>query len=224
MILRKIRSYVRREGRITPGQEQAFAHHWQQYGVDFPSVPDWDTVFGRKAPLVLDIGFGNGESVIALAQAHPEWNIIAIEVYRPGIGQLLQQLVALQLTNVRVVFHDAVEVLHTAFPPNSLARIQIFFSDPWPKKRHHKRRLIQTEFVQMMAERLQVNGELVLATDWQNYAEQMLEVLTQQPLLQNTAESYAQRDISRPLTKFERRGQRIGHEVWDLKFTKHQAI
>jgi tRNA (guanine-N7-)-methyltransferase len=220
-ILRKIRSYVRREGRITPGQQQALTQHWEHWGIDFSGNKiDWIKEFGRDAPLVLDIGFGNGESVVALAQAHPEWNIVAIEVYRPGIGQLLQQVVALQLTNVRVIFHDAVEVLQTAIAPDSLTRIQIFFSDPWPKKRHNKRRLIQAEFVQLMVERLQTNAEIVLATDWQDYAEQMLQVLSQQALLRNTAEHYAPREVLRPLTKFELRGQRIGHEVWDLKFSK----
>ncbi|MFI4954295.1 MAG: tRNA (guanosine(46)-N7)-methyltransferase TrmB [Gammaproteobacteria bacterium] len=219
-MLRKIRSYVRREGRITPGQQLAFDEHWESFAIPFPATPDWSMVFNRDAPLVVDIGFGNGESVVALAQAHPEWNIIGIEVYRPGVGYLFRQLQEKQITNVRVICHDAVEVLQSAFAPQSLSRVQIFFPDPWPKKRHHKRRLIQPAFVALLAERLKETGVLALATDWQDYAEHMITVLSAETLLENRAATFSPRDEVRPLTKFECRGQHAGHEIWELNFTK----
>jgi tRNA (guanine-N7-)-methyltransferase len=222
---RKIRSFVRREGRITVAQKQAYAEHWQRFGIDFLGeliTPDqWQELFKRSAPLVVDLGFGNGESTAALALAHPEWNIIGIEVYRPGVGNLFRQLVEKEISNVRVFCHDAVEVLQTAFPSASLQRVQIFFPDPWQKKRHHKRRLIQPEFVALIADRLQLQGELLLATDWQAYAEHMAEVLMAQTVLRSASDAvFAPRDNLRPLTKFERRGQKAGHDVWDLKFIK----
>lgn len=220
-MLRKIRSYVRREGRITSAQQTAFDAYWATFGVTFPSNPDWCAIFNRLAPLVVDIGFGNGESVIALARAHPEWNIIGVEVYRPGIGHLFRQLQEQQITNVRVICYDAVEVLQTAFAAQSLSRVQVFFPDPWPKKRHHKRRIIQADFIHLVASRLQPGGILAVATDWQDYAEHMLTVLAAEPLLINNATAYAARDALRPLTKFERRGQRVGHEIWDLNFMRN---
>ena len=220
-MLRKVRSFVRREGRITPAQEQALTNQWQKYGVDFSLELKDEKIFSRAAPLVIDIGFGNGESTVAIAKAHPEWNIIGIDVYRPGVGNLLRQLAEHNIDNVRVFCCDAVEVLQNIIPSNSLHRVQIFFADPWPKKRHHKRRLIQPEFVKVIADRLQQGGELVLATDWQNYAEHMVEVLNLEPLFQNKASAdFSPRDELRPLTKFEKRGQRAGHDVWDLRFIK----
>ncbi len=220
VVWRKIRSYVRREGRITPGQQEAFAANWTAFSIPFPSTPDWSSVFKRTAPLAIDIGFGNGESVVALAEAYPEWNIIGIEVYRSGVGQLFRQLQEKNITNVRVICHDAVEVLQTAFAAQTLQRAQIFFPDPWPKKRHHKRRLVQGNFITLLTERLVAGGVLALATDWQDYAEQMLEVLSAEMLLNNTAATFADRDSIRPLTKFEQRGQRAGHQIWDLNFVK----
>lgn len=222
---RKIRSYVRREGRMTDAQQQAFAEYWQQFGIDFQNTlftaEDWQKHFAQQVPLVLDIGFGNGESTVALAQAHPDWNIIGIEVYRPGVGHLFRQLVENNIKNVRVFCHDAVEVLQAMIASQSLQRVQIFFPDPWQKKRHHKRRLIQPAFVSLIAERLQPQGELVLATDWQDYAEYMAQVLTEQTAFSKSSEDiFVPRDHLRPLTKFERRGQKAGHNVWDLKFIK----
>ena len=211
----------RREGRITPGQEQALMDYWPRWGLTFSSGYDWQKIFGRDAPLVMDIGFGNGESVIALALAHPEWNIIGIDVYRPGVGHLLRQVAENNIENVRVFCHDAVEVLQ-ALDNNVLSRVQIFFPDPWQKKRHHKRRLIQVPFVQMVIERLCEGGELVLATDWEEYASHMMEVLSAASQLKNVFGTlqFAERDEIRPLTKFERRGHRAGHSVWDVRFIK----
>jgi tRNA (guanine-N7-)-methyltransferase len=220
-MLRRVRSFVRREGRITPAQENALANFWPKYGIDFSLELKDKKLFARAAPLVIDIGFGNGESTVAIALAHPEWNIIGIDVYQPGVGNLLRQLAENNIYNVRVFCCDAVEVLQNIIASNSVHRVQIFFADPWPKKRHHKRRLIQSEFVKVIVDRLQQGGELVLATDWQNYAEHMVEVLNAEPLLQNTTtETFSARDDLRPLTKFEKRGQRAGHDVWDLRFVK----
>lgn len=224
-LLRKVRSYVRREGRMTPGQQQTFAQQWQVYGIDFPApekkLENWQQTFSREAPLAIDIGFGNGESTVALALAHPEWNIIAIEVYRAGIAQLLRQLAENNIHNVRVFCHDAVEVLQTAIPAKSVQRVQLFFPDPWQKKRHHKRRLVQPEFVQLISNCLMPQGEFALATDWEHYAQHMLEILSMQTELKNKNEKgFAERDPLRPITKFERRGHEAGHHVWDLNFKK----
>ncbi len=222
--LRPIRSYVLRQGRVSSAQQRAFEQHWAHWGVPFvpvhPGTQDPSLLFGRIAPVILEIGFGMGETTIAIAQCMPEKNFLAIDVHMPGIGSLLKRIAETGVTNVRVMRHDAVEVVRDMVTPASLDGIHIFFPDPWPKARHHKRRLIQPAFVQLLANRLKRGGILHLATDWENYAQQMLEVLNAEPQLENTASTYAERPSYRPLTKFEQRGLRLGHGVWDLLFRK----
>lgn len=220
---RKIRSFVRREGRLTSGQARALDRYWQTYGVELTQEPiDLAGLFGRTAPCIIEIGFGMGEALTSLATVKPEYNFIGIEVYRPGVGALLKRAAELKLTNLRVFCADAVEVLQQAIPDASLHGVHIFFPDPWPKKRHHKRRLIQPEFVSLLTNKLAVNGYLHLATDWEPYAQQMLCVLSAEPRLQNKAgaQQFIPRPDYRPLTKFEQRGKRLGHSVWDLEFVK----
>jgi len=184
------------------------------------SLIEFDAVFGRHAPTILEIGFGMGETTANIAAQHPENNFIGIEVHAPGVGSLLKQIADQHLENVRVIQHDAVEVVRDMIAPGSLHAIHVFFPDPWPKKRHHKRRLLQPAFVHELALRLETGGYLHVATDWQDYAEQVLEVLSQELLLQNTVDSYAPRPPYRPQTKFEARGVRLGHDVWDLIFRR----
>jgi tRNA (guanine-N7-)-methyltransferase len=222
----RIRSYVLRAGRVGPGQARAFAEQADCLVPYAPRLLDYDLVFGRSGtpdaaiPRVLEIGFGMGEGLAEIAAARPDVDYLGVEVHTPGVGALLKQIGERGLSNVRVIQHDAVEVLEKMLAPASLAGIQIFFPDPWHKTRHHKRRLIQPPLVRLLASRLMPGGTLHLATDWQNYAEQMLEVLSAEPALKNTVADYAPRPDSRPLTKFEQRGLRLGHGVWDLVFTK----
>jgi tRNA (guanine-N7-)-methyltransferase len=212
---------VLRAGRVGSGQARALAEIGPQFMLPYqPELLDPDTVFGRSAPRILEIGFGMGEGLAEIAAAHPENDYLGVEVHTPGVGALLKQLGERGLTNVRVIQHDAVEVLNKMLAPASLAGIHIFFPDPWHKKRHHKRRLIQPPLVQLLASRLQPGGYIHLATDWQDYAEQMLAVLSAEPLLANTVADYAPRPDTRPLTKFEQRGIRLGHGVWDLVFRR----
>jgi tRNA (guanine-N7-)-methyltransferase len=221
--LRSIRSFVRREGRFTSGQQRAFDTFWERFGLDADSkLPALDAVFGRHAPHVLEIGFGDGEALAAMAHAHPETDYLGIEVHRPGVGHLLLRAQALELTNLRIICADAVEVLRWQLPDACLDHIQIFFPDPWPKKRHHKRRLIQPDFVALVARKLKSGAHLHLATDWEDYARHMLEVLQAADDFSNAGDSdhFAGRIAGRPLTKFERRGQRLGHEVRDLIFRR----
>jgi len=220
---RPIRSFVRREGRITGAQQRALDTLWERFGVAADIPLELNALFGREAPRVLEIGFGDGEALVCMAQAHPEIDYLGIEVHRPGVGHLLQRAAALELINLRVLCADAVTVLEQQVPAHCLDRVQIFFPDPWPKKRHHKRRLIQPEFVALLARRLKTGGHLHLATDWADYAEQMLEVLNASADFVNTATAFAPRPDSRPLTKFEQRGQRLGHPVWDLVFQRTPA-
>jgi tRNA (guanine-N7-)-methyltransferase len=216
---RPIRSFVRREGRLTAGQQRALDTLWPRFGIEFSEkMLDLASIFGRSAPITLEIGFGNGESLATMAQAEPERDFLGIEVHRPGVGHLLQRIEALRLTNLRVMCHDAVEVLKHQIPPGSLDTVQIFFPDPWHKKRHHKRRIIQPAFVALLAARMRPGGVLHLATDWEDYAQHMLEVLEASPQLRNTASGFAPRPAHRPPTKFEERGQRLGHGVWDVVF------
>ena len=220
---RTIRSFVRREGRLTPAQQRALETLWPKYGVEYAPAPlDLASLFGRAAPVTLEIGFGNGASLAQMAAADPARDFLGIEVHRPGVGNLLRQLEQQELGNIRVICHDAVEVLEYMIPSGSLDRVQIFFPDPWPKKRHHKRRLIQPAFVARLASRLRQGGMLHLATDWENYAEHMLAVLNASRDFVNTADGggFHPRPESRPLTKFEQRGQHLGHGVWDLIFRK----
>ena len=216
-----IRSFVLRQGRVSNAQRRAVDTLSSVYGIPYaPGVLDFDQVFGRRAPTVLEIGFGMGETTAQIAQAHPENNYLGIEVHTPGVGSLLKQIDARGLANLRLIQHDAVEVLQNMIAPASLAGTHIFFPDPWPKKRHHKRRLIQQPLVALLASRLAPGGYLHAATDWQEYAEQILAVFGAEPMLTNTAGGYAPRPAYRTLTKFENRGLKLGHGVWDIVFRK----
>lgn len=220
---RPIRSYVLRAGRMTPGQQRAFELNWNRWGLRHEDgLLDVDATFGRAGPRVLEIGFGMGDSLVAMAAAAPATNFIGIEVHRPGVGKLLHSVAEQGVDNIRCYCHDAVEVLRDCIPPDSLDAVQIYFPDPWHKKKHHKRRLIQAPLVAQVVSRLQVGGVLHLATDWEDYARQMMAVLSAEPGLANRfAEGeFAPRPEHRPLTKFERRGERLGHGVWDLIFRR----
>ncbi len=220
---RPIRSFVTRAGRITPAQQRALEALWPKYGVEYRGQPlALAALFGRDAPCTLEIGFGNGENLAALARAHPERDYLGVEVHRPGVGRLLLSLEREQLANVRLICHDAVEVLARQVAPGSLAEILILFPDPWPKKRHHKRRLIQPSFVALIERALGAGGVLRLATDWQPYAQDMLACLSAAPHLRNLAgeRGFVERPAERAPTRFELRGTRLGHEVWDLAFAR----
>ena len=220
---RPIRSYVLREGRLTAGQERAFAELWQRFGIDYAGAPlALRAVFGNDRPVWLEIGFGNGDTLATLAERHPERNFLGIEVHRPGVGHLLLQLEARDLGNVRVLRHDAVEVLRNALPPASLAGAYLFFPDPWHKRRHHKRRILQPGFVELLARVIQPGGRFHAATDWEDYARHMLAVLEASPAFENVAgpARFAPRPADRPQTRFEQRGRRLGHEVRDLVFRR----
>lgn len=217
---RAVRSFVLRQGRMTPGQARAFDDHWPVYGLSVPETGflDFDAVFGRRAERVLEIGFGNGEALLASAQAEPGRDFIGIEVHGPGVGRLLKDAAAAGLMNLRVFQDDAVEVLRRAVPPGGLDEARLFFPDPWPKKKHHKRRLVQPAFAALLHDKLRVGGRFHLATDWPAYAEHMLAVMEAAPGYRNVAGVgiYSPRPASRRLTHFERRGLRLGHPVHDL--------
>jgi len=216
-----IRSYVLRAGRLGSGQARALEELGPRFVLPFQPTPiDAHTVFGRQAPVVLEIGFGMGDATAQIAASRPDTDFIGCEVHAPGVGALLRLIGERELGNLRIVRHDAVEVLEHMIPPGSLAGIHLFFPDPWHKKKHHKRRLLQPPFVARLVTRLAPGGYLHCATDWQHYAEQMLEVLTAESALANTADGYATRPGYRPLTKFENRGLKLGHGVWDLVFTR----
>ncbi|MEW6707686.1 MAG: tRNA (guanosine(46)-N7)-methyltransferase TrmB [Pseudomonadota bacterium] len=218
---RTIRSYVLRAGRMGTGQQRALAELGPRFVLPFQPQPlDFSAVFGRQAPVVLEIGFGMGDATAQIAAARPDTDFIGVEVHTPGVGALLKRIGERGLANLRIVQHDAVQVLAQMVPPASLAGVHIFFPDPWHKKKHHKRRLVQPGFVAALVRHLAPGGYLHCATDWQPYAEQMLEVLSAEPALQNTAEGYAPRPDYRPLTKFEQRGLKLGHGVWDLVFRR----
>lgn len=222
---RPLRSYVLRAGRMGSGQQRALKELGPHFVLPYAGAPmDAPAVFGRRAPLVLEIGFGMGQATAQIAAARPEIDFLGVEVHEPGVGALLRLIGEGGLSNLRIVRHDAVEVLQHMLAPASLHGVHIFFPDPWHKKRHHKRRLIQPPFVELLASRLAPGGYLHCATDWQPYADQMLEVLSAQAALRNTVEEgaggYAPRPGYRPLTKFEQRGLRLGHGVWDLVFSR----
>jgi tRNA (guanine-N7-)-methyltransferase len=218
---RAIKSFVTRAGRMGTGQIKALAELGPKFVLPFqPERIDAEAVFGRKAPLVLEIGFGMGGATAEIAQTLPDHDFIGCEVHEPGVGALLKLIDEKRIPNLRIVQHDAVEVLRDMIGPDLLAGVHIFFPDPWHKKRHNKRRLIQPAFVANLARHIQSGGYLHCATDWQPYAEQMLEVLSAEPTLENTASAYADKPAYRPLTKFEARGLRLGHGVWDLVFRK----
>ncbi len=218
---RAIRSYVLRQGRTTAAQARAQAELGPAWCIPFAAAPlDLDRAFGRAGPKVLEIGFGMGETTAAIAAANPGTDYLGLEVHGPGVGSLLNRIAALGLANVRIVQHDAVEVLEHMIAPGALAGVHLFFPDPWPKKRHHKRRLVQPPFVRLLASRLAPGGMVHAATDWEDYAHQMLAVLAAEPALANTAEGFAARPAARPETKFERRGRGLGHRVWDAVFRR----
>jgi tRNA (guanine-N7-)-methyltransferase len=218
---RHIRSYVLRQGRVSSAQQRAHETLLPLYGVAYAeAVVDLETLFGRAAPKILEIGFGMGETTAEIAAAHAQNDYLGIEVHTPGVGSLLKQIDARGLTNVRIIQHDVVDVLRHMVAPASLDGVHIFFPDPWPKKRHHKRRLIQPPLVKLLAEKLKPGAYFHAATDWHEYAEQMLAVLSNEPSFTNTTTGYAGRPAYRPLTKFESRGLKLGHGVWDIVFRR----
>ena len=218
----KIRSFIRRQGRLTPGQQLALDNYWDKYCLDPKADYDFAAVFGRNAPLFIEIGFGNGESLASMAAANPDKDYIGIEVHRPGVGHLLLLLNQQSLTNVRIYCHDAIEIMEHKIADNSLSGVHLFFPDPWPKKKHHKRRIVRPDFIDLLIRKLKPEGYFHAATDWENYAEAMLAVLSESSALRNASSSndYCQCPEYRPLTKFEQRGIRLGHGVWDLIFIK----
>jgi tRNA (guanine-N7-)-methyltransferase len=219
-----IRSFVLRQGRVSNAQLRYHEEMMPKVGIPYRAAPlDLAAAFGRAAPRVLEIGFGMGETTAAIATAHPEIDYLALEVHTPGVGSLLKLIAEGNLTNLRVIQHDAVEVVRDMLAPESLAGIHVFFPDPWPKKRQQKRRLIKPDFVALLASRLAPGGYFHCATDWEEYAHQMLEVLGGEPTLDNTADGFAPRPEYRPLTKFEQRGLRLGHGVWDVVFRKKET-
>ena len=220
-----IRSYVLRQGRVSNAQQRCYQNLMPRYGIAYTTQTlDLNAVFGRHAPRILEIGFGMGESTAAIAQAHPGQDYLAVEVHTPGVGSLLKQMEEKNLGNIRIIQHDAVEVLRDMLADDALDGVHIFFPDPWHKARHNKRRLIQAPFVAQLAQKLKPGGYLHVATDWQDYAEQVLAVLSAEPWLRNTASDYAPRPAYRPLTKFEQRGLRLGHGVWDLVFIRQKNL
>ena len=216
-----IRSYVLRQGRVTGAQRRACETLLPRFGILYlPEPLDLDRIFGRAAPRILEIGSGMGETTARIAAQHPENDYLAIEVHTPGVGSLLNRIAELGLANVRVIQHDAVEVLRDMIAPAALDGAHVFFPDPWPKKRHHKRRLIQPPFAALLVSRIKAGAYVHVATDWQDYAQQIMAVLSANPLLVNTADGFALRPAWRPQTKFESRGLRLGHRVWDVLFQR----
>lgn len=221
--VRKVQSFVKREGRLTKGQAASMEKYWPTMGIDYqPEAISLSDVFGNDSPVVLEIGFGMGQSLVEMAEKDPGKNFIGIEVHTPGVGACLSSAAEAGLDNIRVMDHDGVEVLQNMIADNSLSRVQLYFPDPWHKKRHHKRRIVQSEFAQLLRQKLKIDGVFHMATDWENYAEHMLAVMQPQDGYKNTSESndYVPRPDFRPLTKFEQRGHRLGHGVWDLIFKK----
>jgi len=221
VVRRPVRSYVLRQGRLSPAQARALETLAPRYCVPFARAPiDFAAVFGRRAPVVLEIGCGMGETTAAVARAHPETDYVGVEVHGPGVGAALNRIDQLGLANLRMIQHDAVEVVDAMIPEGSLAGVHVYFPDPWPKKRHHKRRLLKPAFVHALAMRLAPGGYLHAATDWAPYAEEILATFATEPLLANTAQRYAPRPEWRPQTKFEARGLKLGHEVFDILFRR----
>lgn len=224
---RPIRSFVLREGRLTEGQRNAFERCWPKYGVDCIAgdILNPSSLFGNKNPLYLEVGFGNGEALAETAASYPDHNYIGIEVHRPGVGHFLLRLEEEGLVNVRVMRHDAMEILRHSLPDQCLDGVMLFFPDPWHKKRHHKRRIVQPEFAALLARLLKPGGTLHMATDWEDYAEHMMAVMSASVDFENCSGKgqFAPRPEERPLTKFEKRGQRLGHGVWDLFFRRKPA-
>jgi tRNA (guanine-N7-)-methyltransferase len=218
----RIKSFVRRKGRITPGQNFALENHWERFCLNPDIDVNFADIFGNNAPLIIEIGFGNGDSLAKMAAENPEKNYIGIEVHRPGVGHLLMKIEEMQLSNVRIYCHDAIEILEQRVPNENLAGLHLFFPDPWHKKKHHKRRIVRDNFVELLARKLAPNGYFHAATDWENYAEWMLEILNRAPNFENLSptQTFCERPDYRPLTKFEQRGIRLGHGVWDVMFKR----
>ena len=221
---RPIRSYVLRQSRLTKGQSQAIKLHWSKYGIDFTPTPlELDTIFDRSSPKILDIGSGMGETTAHLAKTHADNDYLAVEVHRPGVGSLIKQAQSEQLSNIRIICHDVIEVLKRQIPNNSVDETYIFFPDPWHKKRHHKRRLVSADFLSLLSTKLKRNARLFIATDWQELAEYMLTTCDTHPDFINLAGEgrYAPSPEWRPTTKFEQRGKRLNHSNWELVYTIH---
>lgn len=219
----RIRSFALRQGRLSQAQQNAIDNLWPKFGLEVADeLLDFNEVFGREAPTIVEIGFGMGKSLAEMAEANPDQNYIGIEVHRPGVGALLKLIGEKGLTNIRIFNHDAIEVLEQRIPKDSLAGLYLFFPDPWHKKRHHKRRIVQPAFAQSIAKHLKPGGHFHMATDWEDYAEHMMEVMSAAENYRNTAgdKAYTPRPDYRPLTKFEQRGHRLGHGVWDLIFER----
>ncbi|HGJ5882522.1 tRNA (guanosine(46)-N7)-methyltransferase TrmB [Arsenophonus sp.] len=222
-VIRRVRSFVRRQGRLTPRQENALQMLWPKMGVDFTGEPlSFDSLFGNNAPVILEIGFGMGASLVAMAEQNPAKNFLGIEVHTPGIGACLAAAKEANLSNLRVMCHDAIEVLEKMLPDDSLNMVQLFFPDPWHKVRHNKRRIVQQSFAKLVLHKLELGGIFHMATDWQPYAEHMLNVMREISDYRNlsAAGDYVQRPATRPVTKFEKRGQQLGHGVFDLMFER----
>lgn len=218
----RIRSFIRRQGRATTGQKQALENHWDKYCLPPQQAFDADQAFGRQAPLIVEIGFGNGASLADMAEANPALNYLGIEVHRPGVGHLMMLLEQRGITNVRIYHHDAIEILEQKIADHSLAGVHLFFPDPWHKRRHHKRRIVRPSFLELLNKKLKPGGYFHAATDWKDYATDMLATLSADAGLRNSSQTgdYCLRPDYRPLTKFENRGLNLGHGVWDLIFTK----
>ena len=218
---RPIRSFVLRQGRVSDAQRRAHDALLPKFGIPYAPHPiDLDRAFGRSAPKVLEIGFGMGDATATLAAQRPEYDYLGIEVHTPGVGSLLKRIAELDLANVRIIQHDAVEVLRDMIAPAAFDAVHVFFPDPWPKKRHHKRRLVQPPLISLLCARTKPGAYIHVATDWQDYAEQILAVMSAEPRLANTASGYAPRPDYRPQTKFESRGLKLGHGVWDIVFRR----
>lgn len=221
--IRKVRSFVKREGRLTKGQALALEKYWEDMGLNHENgLIDPVALFGNNNPVVLEIGFGMGKSLVEMAKNDPDTNYIGVEVHRPGVGACIALAKEQEVTNLKVYEHDAIEVLADCIKDQSLSTVQLFFPDPWHKKKHHKRRIVKPEFVESIRQKLTIGGVFHMATDWENYAECMLEDMQSSPGYENLSETndYVPRPDSRPLTKFENRGQRLGHGVWDLQFKR----
>lgn len=218
----RIKSFIRRQGRATVGQKQALEEHWDKYCLSPQADFDVMAAFGRQAPLIVEVGFGNGDSLAAMAEANPNLNYLGIEVHRPGVGHLMMLLEQRGISNVRIYHHDAIEILEQKVPDHSVSGVHLFFPDPWHKRRHHKRRIVRPSFLELLNKKLAVGGYFHAATDWHDYAKDMLATLSAYAGLKNASPTgdYCPRPDYRPLTKFENRGLRLGHGVWDLIFTK----
>ena len=220
---RTVRSFVKRAGRLTPSQQRALEELWPAWGIDYSDAAlDLDSVFGRRAPRVVEIGFGNGDSLVQMAAANPGMDFLGVEVHEPGVGHCLLRLQEMGVVNLRLIMHDAVDVLEDQLPPASIARLNLYFPDPWPKKRHHKRRIVSDRFLDLVASRLEPGGMLNIATDWENYAEHIDATLDARTdwVLEDRREHDGSKPLDRPPTRFEARGLKLGHRIWDWRYKR----